>query len=100
MQGRVLAHIQMQTFLDSPPQTSDTAAMRNRSRTMLAALLVTMVAILAWRVLIPHDREPSYKGKPLSFWVTHCNYPKLNRQGFVDMEEALQASGTNSIPTL
>jgi HEAT repeat protein len=72
--------------------------MRKRFRVGIALLLVAVIGGVTWLVLRP--REPWYHGKPLSFWVIRCNYPKWNGQGFIDLQEALQATGTNSIPTL
>ena len=53
---------------------------------------------LSW--VINRSREPMYEGKPLSYWL-EC-YAPLNRTetSVQEADHAVQAIGTNAIPTL
>jgi len=67
----------------------------------LSILLVVILGGLTWEIW--RNREPVYKGKPLSYWLkgmadspaTGKDYPKMN-----EAVEALEQIGTNATPTL
>ena len=44
--------------------------MRKRVIIALSVLAVALVGVVVWEVVKPSD-EPVYKGKPLSFWLSH-----------------------------
>ena len=47
--------------------------MRNRFRVLVVCLAVPVLALAAWALL--HQREPSYRGKPLSAWMQDLGPP-------------------------
>jgi len=74
--------------------------MRRRDQIALAVSIITLVSVFAWQLL--RDREPTYLGKPYSFWL------KSHSESFHsgDFEQRNQAAaairkiGTNGIPIL
>jgi hypothetical protein len=71
--------------------------MQKRVQIALAALLVMLAGLMAWRGL--PEREPIYQGKRLSQWLD-----EYNRAGSMDKTEptsaAIRAIGTNCLPFL
>src|SRR5882724_10172199 len=68
----------------------------HQRRILTVTLLIAAVGALVWFLLRP-DPEPTYQGKPLSYWL----------DGFVSgnpspdkATEAVRQIGTNAIPTL
>lgn len=69
------------------------------------ALFLVVLLVICSNVVRP--REPSYGGKPLSFWLTQYFHNKLSYTGDTERatlreeaKNAIKAMGTNSIPTL
>jgi len=82
-----------------------TFTMRKRVYVPVAFLLVAIVGVITWQVLHEHEREPVYQGKRLSAWLREYRSALNVIDG--DREEAgktarnaIQAIGTNAIPTL
>jgi hypothetical protein len=64
-------------------------------------LLLAIPGTISWFVLRPHDPEPIYKGKPLTWWLAGFSHANRNTPPpELDAQEALQQIGTNAIPTL
>jgi tetratricopeptide (TPR) repeat protein len=82
--------------------TQKTATNWKRRAGLLLVLLVVGVGALLRRTLVP--REPSYQGKPLSYWLLRAAesgafYNPKDPQ-VVECREAIRSIGTNAIPTL
>jgi len=83
--------------------TGETEKPNRTKRILVAALLVVAAGGLVWLAMQP--REPSYQGKPLSFWLSCA---ETNSASFYDLEDpkiiecrqAIRAIGTNAIPAL
>src|SRR5438105_12309552 len=56
--------------------------MKNRSRILLAGLLVLILGLLVWATLRPHESEPSYRGRALSAWVRDLGHADFEPGGF------------------
>lgn len=83
--------------------------MRKGSRIALVATLAIIVGGLAWLAWRSHEPpEPTFKGKPLSFWLAGYNagqYQLDHPKGpppptWQETDEALRGMGTNSLPPL
>jgi len=82
--------------------------MGKRRRILLAALFLAAVVAMAWMLLSPRQPEPSYKGKPLGYWLEGYdpgNYKIAHPNGPApptDKEagDAILQIGTNAIPGL
>jgi PBS lyase HEAT-like repeat len=85
-------------FLDSLPIVCHIFRMEKKRAIGLGVMLLVIAGGLSWEIW--RTREPMYEGKPLSYWLD-C-YTPLNRTetSFQQAEHALQAIGTNAIPTL
>ncbi len=53
--------------------------MRNKPRVLVACLVVTVLATVVWALL--RQREPSYRGKALSAWVTELGHSDFEAGG-------------------
>ncbi len=82
--------------------------MKKAKRIWLASLLAAVLGGFIWLMLRPSQPEPTYQGKPLSFWLEgfdQGNY-KISRPWrttpptWEEADEALRKIGTNAIPTL
>jgi hypothetical protein len=75
--------------------------MGKRGRIIFATLVIAVLALLTWALLRPHQKEPQYDGKPLSYWLAQSD-PGTTRdiRGQVKAMEAVQQIGTNAIPVL
>ncbi len=77
--------------------------MGKRGRFIVGALVVALLAVLAWTLLrAPAPApEPVYNGKPLSYWLQGFGpYPNTTRPTETEALVAIQQIGTNAIPTL
>ncbi|MDB6122230.1 MAG: repeat protein [Pedosphaera sp.] len=74
--------------------------MRNRSRAVIALLLVVIATGLIWLVL--HGREPVYQGKSLTAWCDQygSNHWSANQTIGKEAETAIRNIGTNALPFL
>jgi HEAT repeat protein len=74
--------------------------MRKRINIGLAALVLLMVAVIAWEVL--REREPAYQGKRLSVWLAqyYTNHIPTVQDGPLgkQAETAIRQIGTNALP--
>jgi HEAT repeat protein len=72
--------------------------MEKKRAIWLGVMLLVIAGGLSWEIW--RTREPMYEGKPLSYWLD-C-YAPLNRTetSVQQADHALQAIGTNAIPTL
>jgi len=78
-----------------------TTAVRKTRRILLIGSLVTVLGTISWLVLRPHDPEPTYNGKPLSYWLDGFSPPNRNPSPReFDADKAMQQIGTNALPTL
>lgn len=71
--------------------------MNNRRGILLLAGILGF-AFLVWMIIPPGSREPSYGGKPLSYWVLQIDTPTEPHD--VLPEEAIRHIGTNALPFL
>jgi HEAT repeat protein len=77
--------------------------MRKRFRIAFTILLSATLGVVVWQVLRPREREPIYRGKPLSAWLEGfgpnasgiSNGPEREQA-----EKAVRSIGTNAFPTL
>jgi HEAT repeat protein len=77
--------------------------MANKRRILTVTLLIAVLGFASWLILSQHDPEPIYKGKPLSYWCEQCveSYsPDIDIEMHERAETAIQAIGTNAVPTL
>src|SRR5271169_5495899 len=65
---------------------------------LLACGLVVVLFVLVW----PREREPEYKGRPLSKWIASytAKYPDESSPEYREAAEAVRQIGTNAIPCL
>jgi HEAT repeats len=71
------------------------------TKTALIALAIIGAAFIWW--IRPQESEPTYRGKPLSFWVISERYGKSRGYGLehdIGQREAIRAIGTNALPFL
>jgi hypothetical protein len=73
-------------------------SMRKKRALLLAILLVAVVGGVAWRM--SRQREPVYKGKPLSYWLSESDPHESFEPFESESNKALREIGTNAIPTL
>lgn len=78
--------------------------MKKRNRFVLVAVLAIMICALGLVLYISHEPpEPSFKGKPLSYWLTGYD-PVQFQTGHAprsaEADGAIQQMGTNCIPRL
>jgi hypothetical protein len=73
-------------------------ATRKRVQIGLVILLVLVVGVAAWQVL--RVREPTYQGKPLSFWLEEYNKNSLypHNPTRARAKNAICQIGTNALP--
>jgi len=69
---------------------------RKTRRYLLVTLLIAVLGFASWLLLRP-DPEPSYQGKPLSYWLEGL---ALGSTPPAQANEAVRQIGTNAIPTL
>ncbi len=69
--------------------------MGNKRRILLVTLLIAALGFFSWLLLRP-DPEPTYQGKPLSYWCEQYSNGQLLEQARI----AIRTIGTNAIPTL
>lgn len=82
------------------PQIGHAGRMGNKSRILIAALLVAVLCALAWlALLLCKANEPVYEGKKLSAWLQDIDYgqPQAKRD---KAGEAIRSMGTNTLPFL
>lgn len=77
--------------------------MRKRIQIVIVVLLTVLAGVTARRVLQSGEREPVYRGKPLSLWLQ--TYSPLSPSGrgspaWSETDDAVRHIGTNSIPAL
>ena len=82
--------------------------LRKRGRVLLAAASVCLVGVCAWFILSRAEPEPSYQGKPLTFWLAafdsgnwnpgHPNGPPA--PSYEEAVHAFREMGTNGLPYL
>lgn len=68
----------------------------------MALLLVIVIGVLVWLAMPP--KEPAYKGKTLTYWLTHYTEGSPDGQEptnqMNECKEAVRHIGTNAIPVL
>jgi len=67
---------------------------RKPRRILLVTLLIAVLGFVSWLLLRP-DPEPTYQGKPLSYWLDGIGNGRT-----LEATEAVRELGTNAIPTL
>jgi HEAT repeat protein len=73
--------------------------MRKKRLLLIAAALgLTLVGLITWDSWTPS--EPVYQGKRLSYWLLAYDLGATDRPDNGSADRAIQAIGTNSIPTL
>ena len=70
--------------------------MGRRAKITVAVLLVTVAAVIAWRVL--SNREPLYQGRPVRLWLEKTDPYFLASR--TQIGEVVRHTGTNAIPIL
>lgn len=65
---------------------------------LLTIALLAIAGGLTWEV--SRTREPKYDGQPLSFWLERYDISHRTETSVQQADHALQAIGTNSMPTL
>jgi hypothetical protein len=73
--------------------------MAKTRRILLVSSLLAILGVISWLVLRPHDPEPIYKGKPLTYW-RDCLIYRTSDPSQGEANEAVQQIGTNALPTL
>ncbi len=73
--------------------------MATKRRILIISLLIAVVGIISWLVLRPHDSEPTYQGKPLTYWLKGFGSGSPD-EVTLKANEAVRQIGTNAIPTL
>ncbi len=68
--------------------------MSNKRRILLVTLLIAALGFASWLLLRP-DPEPTYQGKPLTYWLDGIVHGRS-----AEATEAVRQIGTNSIPAL
>ncbi len=68
--------------------------MRLRSKLLIALVALGILVVIG--MLFIREKEPSYNGHPLSYWVSH-SYTR-NPDEYALAKKAVQAIGTNAIP--
>ena len=63
-------------------------------------VLAGVAAAITLIALLTREREPSYSGKPLSFWVVQLCPMNPSSPGKPEAEKAIRHIGTNAIPYL
>ena len=74
--------------------------MRKPSGIALVILLVAVLGTIAWQVL--REREPSYNGKPLSYWIDpqRPSDPRAQHNTPEEFSAAVTAMGDKAVPFL
>jgi HEAT repeat protein len=74
-------------------------------RFLTVALVIALLAVMAWLVVHPHETEPVYQGRRLSEWLqgysgisigTNANPAQAQQEAMA----AVRAEGTNALPLL
>jgi HEAT repeat protein len=73
-------------------------AVRKSRRILLITLLIAAVGTVSWLLLRP-DPEPTYQGKPLTYWLDIYG-AESSDEAQLKAAEAMRQIGTNTIPTL
>ena len=73
--------------------------MANLRRILLVLLLIAVLGTISWLVLRPHDSEPTYKGRPLNYWLGTYG-PGNSFATQTNAVEAVRQIGANAIPAL
>jgi hypothetical protein len=91
--------------LDPPLKPYHIIGMRKRAYLSIAVTLVALAAVSLRQAL--REREPVYRGKPLSVWLKAYQLHGLAgvetwqvREEQQDADEAVRHTGTNALPTL
>jgi hypothetical protein len=75
-----------------------------RKRKKLIALALGLAVISAFIAFELHDREPTYEGHPLSYWVERYSVERFTPRTDItrdeEVAEAIKNIGTNAIPFL
>jgi hypothetical protein len=68
-------------------------------RRIIAALILLVAALVTGLALLLHRQgaEPTYKGRPLSYWLARTHAAETNEE---DLQLAISRMGTNSLPFL
>ena len=81
-------------------ETPKTGWNRKRVFVFAAGLLAAVIAGTLYVAFLP--KEPSYNGKPLTYWLKHyqsVRWHDPNDAKLVESREAIRHIGTNAIPT-
>lgn len=72
--------------------------MSKRVQIAAAGLLACVVGVVVWQLAREH--EPSYKGKPITFWIREGYWPRSPSSKITpdQAREAVLAVGTNALP--
>lgn len=59
-----------------------------------------MIALIALLASITREREPTYQGKPLHYWVNAFDMPVSWEHTEAEKTQAIQSIGTSALPSL
>ena len=76
--------------------------MTHKWQSRRVALVIVVILASAGLLVVGSlpPREPLYQGKPLSYWLQGCIGTNPSSRSWRQSTDAVQAIGTNAIPTL
>jgi hypothetical protein len=74
--------------------------MKKRNRILPIGLLAVILGGIGWLALRQSQPEPSYQGKPLSFWLAASRGLGPPGPSVGEADTAIRQIGTNAVPTL